>query len=30
MFANCKHIIVSILKALKVTVVGIECGDVAF
>ena len=30
MFANCTHIIVSILKAWKVTVVGIQCDGAAF
>ena len=29
-FANCTHIIVSLLKAGKVTVVGIECDDATF
>ena len=27
MFANCTHIIVSLLKAWKVTLVGIECDE---
>ena len=26
-FTNCTHIIVSILKAWKLTMVGLECGD---
>ena len=30
MFANCTHIIVSLLKAWKVTVVGIECDGATF
>ena len=30
MFANCTHIIVGLLKALKVTMVGIEYDDAAF
>ena len=30
MFANCTHIMVSPLKAWKVTVVGIECDDAVF
>ena len=30
MFVNCTHIIVSLLKAWKVTMVGIECDDAAF
>ena len=30
MFANFTHSIVSLLKAWKVTVEGIECGDAAF
>ena len=29
-FANCTHIIVSLLKAWKVTVVWIECDDAVF
>ena len=28
--ANCTHIMVSLLKAWKLTVVGIECDDAAF
>ena len=30
MFANCTHVIVSLLKAWKVTVVWIECNDTVF
>ena len=30
MFANCTHVIVSLLKACNVAVVGIECGDAPF
>ena len=29
-FVNCTHIVVSLLKAWKVTVVGIECDDATF
>ena len=30
MFANCTHIMLSLLKVWKVTVVGTECNDAAF
>ena len=30
MFANCTHIIVTLLKAWQVTMVGIECDDATF
>ena len=29
-FANCTHIIMSVLRAWKVTVEGIECDEAAF